>query len=265
MVSVNRIIECFFMPVYDRLLAIQKIAKPGAESRLIAQTVKMRTYVSDGIVSSHFADKWLRDLKNYDAAWDLVDHSYSSTHKSLMRQRAYFTCKLIGLAIRAPGDFLELGVHWGILPKHYLLEYASTLSDRQIWLFDLWGDKQEFDARPDLPKGSGSYLSDNFELVRKRFQGEKNVKFVRGYVPETLSIVSGREIAYLSLDLNSWKPEIQALEILWTSISSGGVVFFDDIGGITYSKQREVVEDFLSSKSESLIYLPTGQAFLIKS
>ena len=107
-------------------------------------------------------------------------------------------------------------------------------------------------------------MVDNFSLVKQRFSRVKNVRFVRGYVPATLQILVDRPISYLALDLNSSEPELQALRILWDSISSGGVVFFDDIGGVTYVEQRRKVESFLSEVGHDLMYLPTGQAFLIK-
>ena len=41
-------------------------------------------------------------------------------------------------------------------------------------------------------------------------------------------------------------------------------MFFDDIGGITYSEQREKIESFLIEVGQDLVYLPSGQAYLIK-
>lgn len=262
--ALQGIIDKFLMPIYDRLVAVTIILSPRRQSHLIAQTLKNRTYVSDGVISSHYSAKWMNDLNFYESSWELVEADYKATHEPLMRHRAYLTRHLVELASRVDGDIVELGVHWGILPINYAMNLRRGLSGRTIWLFDLWGLEEEFARRPDLPTAGGGYMVDNFRLVKQRFSKLKNIKFVRGYVPETLEILVDRQISYLSLDLNSSEPELQALRILWDSISSGGVVFFDDIGGITYTEQRRKVESFLREVGHELMYLPTGQAFLVK-
>lgn len=258
------LVNKLLMPLYDRLVATTIILRPGKQSHLMAQTLKYRTYVSDGIVSSHFSSKWMDDLDFYGSSWELVGTDYKVTHESLMRHRAYLTSHLAEIASRVGGDFVELGVHWGILPMHYAKNLASRLKGRTIWLFDLWGLEEEFSNRPDLPTGGGGYREDNFSVVKQRFSNFKNFEFVRGYVPETLSTLANRTIAYLSLDMNSSEPELQSLRLLWDSVSPGGVIFFDDIGEITYKEQRRKVELFLRQVDHELMYLPTGQAFLIK-
>ena len=260
--SLGALIDRHVMPIVDRIISATQIFNRGSRAHIMAQTINQERYVTLGLISSTYSDAWSH-LKNYSEAWDNVDSSFADVHKPLLEWRAYLTSWLVNQAMFVEGDFVELGVQWGVLSKHYLLE--TDLKDRRVWLFDVWGDSEEFLSHPEMPSGAGSYEKDIYEAVRKRFAQFTNVEMVRGFVPETLKALSGNKIAYLSLDMNSWIPEMQSLEMLWEQVSVGGVVYFDDIGYENYFKLREVVGVFLKSVGQSLLYLPSGQAFLIKS
>lgn len=55
---------------------------------------------------------------------------------------------------------------------------------------------------------SGFYVQ-SVESIRENFSQWKNVQIIQGAVPETLSHVTAREIAFLHLDMNCAFPEVR--------------------------------------------------------
>lgn len=240
-----------------RLKAVLRMLLPGRLSRSMSRTVTEATGVINGLITSNF---WPDYGPSYSEAFSGVDREIRVKFFATMRFRAYLTSWLAEIAIQVPGAFVEIGTSWGILAKHYILDRQIK---REVYLFDLWGfDPAEL---PDLPTGNGDYTKDIFNSVRNRFVGDENVVLVRGLIPDSLSALPrGLQIAYLSIDLNSWEAEINTLEKLWDQISCGGVIYFDDYGESSYQKLRSAVDSFMRSHGQTLLALPSGQAFVLK-
>jgi len=67
------------------------------------------------------------------------------------------------------------------------------------------------------------------------------------------------------MDLNASAPTRLALEYAYPRLVPGGAIVFDDYGWNADSyEQRDVIHEFCEPLPESLIALPSGQAFLIK-
>ncbi len=258
-------VEVFLVGILNKLVATWRIwGLPGGRLAPPA-TLRYMTFGGDSFVTANYSG-WQEELSHWSDVWDDVPEVIRSGLEKDFQYRAYVTLSLSRLACAVPGDFVELGTHYGLLPKHYLLANPRITSEgRSVWLFDVWGDPKAFKEHPYMPTGAGSYEVDAFEVVKKRFDVHANVEFVRGYVPETLGALAGRQIAYLSIDLNSAKPEREALDLLWSELSYGGVVYFDDLGDINYSSLRVEVAEFAKTHGQHVFFLPSGQAFLIKT
>jgi len=61
--------------------------------------------------------------------------SAKETFREDMRLRYYTACKFAGLAGIQEGDFVTIGVSFGVMPR-LILEYTS--SNRPYWLVDAW-------------------------------------------------------------------------------------------------------------------------------
>ena len=110
---------------------------------------------------------------------------------------------------------------------------------------------------------SSKYQPDIFEVVKDRFAKYPNVKLIRGVVPDILSSIPAKKVAYLSIDMNSSEPERAALEYYYGKMVSGGIIYFDDYGW-GYPELRKVVDNFLGDKPEKLLHFPSGNSILIK-
>lgn len=158
------------------------------------------------------------------------------------------------------GDLIELGTWFGLLAK-IICEYNKIdTMDRIFHLFDNWGSE-------NFKHKNYKYNFDIYEIVKKRFKEYKNVKLHRGILPDILlsKNIQINQIAFLIIDLNTAKPEYDSLSLLYSKISSGGVIFFDDYGNIGCEELREKINFFFKEKDEKLLHFPSGNSIVIKS
>jgi hypothetical protein len=95
--------------------------------------------------------------------------------------RAHICCWGADHALNLKGDFVELGVWWGVLPKTVceLFKDDPRFINRPYYLVDSWGKMSG--SHPDP-----NYQADIYQQVRARFAAYSNVRLVRGLVPEVL-------------------------------------------------------------------------------
>jgi O-methyltransferase len=230
----------------------------------VAKYVINTTYIGDGILTTHntdllkeekFTDAFSESIKDLPEHLPLKDILWRSHIFSWAYNRAK---NLNAKDTRECADFVELGVWYGVLVKAALNTDIEKSKESIFYLCDPWGKKSEIDKIEKKSK----YSIDIFDVVRLRFQQYNNVKLVRGVVPDVLQKIKSKKIAFLSIDMNGSKPERLALEFFWPKLISGGIIYLDDFGD--FPELRKEVGEFLSDKSESLLYFPTGQALIIK-
>lgn len=152
-----------------------------------------------------------------------------------------------------PGDFIELGVWYGILSSNIVRHLEFEKLDKKFYLIDPWGGII-----------GSRYNEDIYEVVRERFSSYSNVELVRGMAPKVLSNLKLKKIAFLIIDMNSVLPEIQSLEKLYPLMSCGGIIFFDDYANNGCEELRGAIDKFFFDKKESLLIFPSGNAIVIK-
>jgi len=152
------------------------------------------------------------------------------------------------------GDFVECGVWWGWLSRAMCHDTNFGSSNKSFHLFDSGGAEGSHD----------NYQLDIFESVQARFKPYSDVKFHRGMVPDVLKQADMIDrIAYLSLGMNGGIAERQALEVLYSKVVKGGVIYLDDYGW-NYPILRTELADFLKDKPEKILHFPCGSSIIIK-
>ena len=162
---------------------------------------------------------------------------------------------------------MECGVNTGAYAKA-VIEYINfNALNKTFFLLDTYEGlvaTQITDAEKQA--GVANYLSaysNVYEQVIDTFKNDR-VKIIKGMVPDTLPEISAQKIAYLSIDMNVWKPELDAMEYLWDRIVPGGILIHDDYGFPQHIHQKQGVDEFAKRKNARLLCLPTGQAILFK-
>jgi hypothetical protein len=177
-------------------------------------------------------------------------------------------------ALNLKGDFVELGVWWGLLPKTVceLFKNDPRFINRPYYLVDSWGEMPG--SHPDP-----NYQADIYLQVKTRFAAYPNVKLVRGLVPEVLLKVTPpslsqaetdsrpgsnqQGIAFLTIDMNGHLAERASLEYYYEKLVPGAFVYLDDYGW-GYEGLVETINEFLLDKPEKLLHFPSGQSIFLK-
>ncbi|MBM3262255.1 MAG: class I SAM-dependent methyltransferase [candidate division Zixibacteria bacterium] len=223
-------------------------------------TVFSPTYTEDG----------MRVTKN--CAF-LHDPSFNQAYDALLKQapgtktrwRAHITQWAGFYASKLRGDFVETGVYKAAFSSS-IISYINfqTLTDRKFYLFDTYSGLVEDLISPNEGAAYKHDYEDTYQFVIDSFKAYPNVIIVRGIVPDSLATVDIRQVAYLSVDMNSAKPERAALEHFWPKLVDGGIVVLDDYLFPGRELQQESADEFAESVGTKILSVPTGQGILIK-
>jgi len=219
------------------------------------------TYFMTGLITNKNCD-FMKDpefIKAYDAAMNQHYMPDTDAWRYHVNQWAAFHAKQL------KGDFVECGVYKGSITMSNIayIDFKS-LKDRKYYLFDTFcGLDEEFSSEDEYLRFKDSY-PDCYEFVVNSFKKYPNVVIVKGAVPNILSQVNIEKVAYLSIDMNSALPELEALKYFWPKLVPGGIVVLDDYGWPTCENQKAVADNFASSVGVKVLSLPNGQGIVVK-
>jgi len=176
-------------------------------------------------------------------------------------------------ALNLEGDFVECGVFKGDMSYTIAKCLGFEALARTFYLYDSFeGFSPKYSSAADFPLNPRFFDFANkvyqtpgiYEDVCARFAGMNNVKVIRGFLPDSLSIAAPEKIAFLHIDLNSAAPEIGCLEALFPRVVPGGIIIFDDFGWIDYSPQKVAEDAFFAERGYRVLELPSGQGLVVK-
>ena len=157
----------------------------------------------------------------------------------------------------------ELGVYQGA-SAIFLATLAKDFG-RQLRLFDTFKGMPAVNPEKDRPL-EGMFSDTSLEAVRTRVDiTGANVSYHQGLVPDTFIDRENDRIAFAHVDLDIHDPILAACEFIYPRLLPGGALVFDDYCWESCPGAREAVDQFFEKKSESVICLPTGQAFIVKA
>lgn len=196
------------------------------------------------------------------------------------RMRGFALAQLVGQAAKSkvPGDYAECGCFMG----HSTHIIAQTMTDNGVnmplFVFDSFAglspatpedfvtgenlDKKGMQAR--LRTGESMFASPLQQTAANLVQ-HQFIKFVPGWIPETLPVVAGRSFAFVHIDLDVYAPIKAALAFFYERLSPGGIIFVDDYNFTDWPGAKIATDEVLAGQPPSFFFeLPLGGAFLIK-
>jgi Macrocin-O-methyltransferase (TylF) len=188
--------------------------------------------------------------------------------KYYWRAHVAIWCASVGRALE--GDFVECGVWKGLLSTTIMSYFDWSNIGKTFYLFDTFRGVDESQlAEDEIQKGTIAhfremYKEDLYEGVVANFSEFKNVKIVRGSVPETLAQENIEKVSYLSIDMNNSTPEIAAANHFWDRLSPGAPILLDDYGFVNYEVQKKAFDAWAARHGVHILALPTGQGLMIK-
>lgn len=167
---------------------------------------------------------------------------------------------------RVPGAIAELGVYRG--------ELAAILNrlfpDRTLYLFDTF----EGFSQNDLSDGQegkhsqaavGDFQDTSLDMVLSRMAYPDKVIVRKGYFPATTEGLDD-SFAFVSLDVDLYKPTLAGLNYFYPRLAKGGCIFIHDYNNRRYKGVRSAVEEFVDATGAPLVQIPdfAGTAILPK-
>ncbi len=227
------------------------------------------TYNQDGLATRHNAD-YMRDPRFVEASRVGLVGSLPGTR---IEWRIHVALWCATQALRLDGDFVECGVHTGILSGAVMTwtDFAKQI-DRKFYLFDTWAgipaeQVSEQEKRIGTLEMNRKYQGGDaiYANVVKKFSPWPNCVVVRGRVPDSLSaMAASQKVAYLSMDMNVAAAEIAAGEFLWPRLVPGAHILLDDYGWAPHIHQKQAWDDFARAHGVMILSLPTGQGLIVK-
>ncbi len=171
------------------------------------------------------------------------------------------------------GDFVECGVFQGDMS--YVVYHAAGLaqSGRHMHLFDSFEGidpkrvaEGEYGLSPSYVDQANAHYQKAglYEGVRDRFASLPEVSVHKGFLPESLEGRAPERIAWLHIDLNAAKPEVDTLAILFDRVVPAGIILLDDYGWLVLKAQKDAEDTFFQQRGYNVLELPTGQGLIVK-
>ncbi len=235
-------------------------------------------YKADALGTRGKSLKWREDPRFKDAwktAEDGARLGWTDGAVPDVRWRVHVALWAASVGLRLEGDFVECGVHTGILTSAICDYHDWKAQSRNFWLFDTWGgiptdgSLTPSEREMAVAHNANMYHVDPnlFDNVRYAFARHRadNIHFVRGILPGTLKMIEKVDkIAYLSIDLNYAAVEKACIEALWDRLVPGAIVLIDDYGWAAHRDQTDMWDAFAAAKDRMIMTLPTGQGVLVK-
>ncbi|WP_343996931.1 TylF/MycF family methyltransferase [Nocardioides dubius] len=157
------------------------------------------------------------------------------------------------IADDVPGDLIETGVWRGgacIFMRSILKAHGVT--DRKVWVADSFeGLPKPNAAVYAADAGDTHHLWDGLAVgvqqVRHNFERygllDDQVEFLVGWFKDTLPVAPLDKLAVARLDGDMYESTIQAIEVLYPKLSSGGFLIIDDFGSHA-SQAGQAIHDY---------------------
>jgi hypothetical protein len=155
-----------------------------------------------------------------------------------------------------PGDIAELGVYKGHTAT--LLAAAARRLDKTLYLFDTFEGFDQRDLMGLDSKRALQFSDTSLEAVRS-LVGEERVNYVQGYFPGTATAIpDNTQFCLVHIDCDLYAPALSALEYFYPRLCPGGFMVVHDYTSMQWPGLEQALDEFLASRSESLVPMPDG-------
>jgi hypothetical protein len=160
------------------------------------------------------------------------------------------------------GDLAELGVYKGHTAT--LIAAMARRLGRTAWLFDTFEGFSERDLQGiDVAVQGAAFDDTSLEAVRAAV-GETNVRFVKGYFPDTANEVpADASFCLVHIDCDLYAPIISSLEFFYPRLAPGGFLIIHDYSSLCWNGAEKAVDEFFADKTEPVIPLPDNAGSVV--
>jgi hypothetical protein len=166
-----------------------------------------------------------------------------------MRLRTYHSFLFAEIASRVPGDFVSVGISYGVTPK-VLYELVVKGTKRTYHLID------PFEGEP------GANYCEDADFVRSQFRGDPFVSLHLTPAPAVFPLDLPHGLAFAELSTGDDHADLDSMGHLLESLNRGGVIMIEDYGWGPWAAR---FDDAAHAAGASIFCLPTGQGVVLKN
>jgi hypothetical protein len=243
----------------------------GHLQKIVGRYLPKRFYCEDALMTTHnhaFMEK-IAFKKSYARGVQAAGKNSNN------RWRVHVALWVAEQCVKLEGDFAELGVNYGATSSAIMSHLNWNNVKKRFWLVDSFSgvDVHQL-SQAEVKKGaaessfsnisSGAYNS-NLEICKKNFSEWQSAMIIKGWIPECLHEIAAEKIAYLHIDLNSSRPEVEAFRYLLPKLSPGALVLLDDYAYCGFENTRIAWDTLGAELGFTVLSLPTGQGLIYKT
>jgi O-methyltransferase len=166
-----------------------------------------------------------------------------------------------------PGDSADVGVRFG--SSSFFINKGLNDPSRTHHLFDSFEGLSEptaedHDKKSKVTAWKKGDICVEEAVTRKNLSMFNNCEFHKGWVPDRFPDVANKKFVFVHIDVDLYQPTLDSLKFFYDRVNPGGVIICDDYGFSSCPGAKQAMEEFFADKKETLFYIPTGQAMIIK-
>lgn len=173
--------------------------------------------------------------------------------------RLFFLWQSAKQTISLEGEVAEIGVYRGGT-AYLLLQTLNT----STYLFDTFEGMPSTNPQFDI-HNEGDFNKTSVEDVIEYLSIYKDMIYIcKGLFPKTATSVENIKFKFVHVDVDIYQSTKDCCEFFYPRMVKNGIIVFDDYGFNTCPGAKKAVDDYFKDKEETIIYIPTGQALMIK-
>lgn len=196
-------------------------------------------------------------MKNITSYEELIDDIIDSGITMIWKEIFQMPLRHFDKINNVEGDIVECGVWRG----GYSIFLSHLFSDKNIWACDSYEGFQPLKNTtyvyknerhtPAFTHGAKGPLAISLEEVQSHFKtyglgDEERIKFLKGFVNDTLPTSGIEKIALLRIDVDAYSATLEVLDNLYDKVQPGGYIIFDDAN---LSESLEAIKFFLKREN----------------
>jgi O-methyltransferase len=213
------------------------------------------------VIPSASYSPWLNDIP-FVAAYEVL-----KTNTLVDLYRCYELWTLVEQCARPDGDILEVGVWRG--GTGCLMAVKSKLMGLQskVYLADTFAGVVKAGDKDPSYRG-GEHANTSAETVQKSMHtlGLDNVELLIGIFPDdTAAPLEGNRFSLCHIDVDVYASAADVLDWVWPRLHTGGVVIFDDYGGLKTGGVTRLVNERIGTPNALVLHNLNGHAVMVKT
>jgi hypothetical protein len=188
---------------------------------------------------------------------------YCAAHPEISRHtydRRYFVRSILALADGLEGDTAECGAFQGAASWLICDHFAGT--EKMHYIFD------SFEGLSAPAQVDGQYWRAGDMLAREgtvhQVLAGYRYELLKGWIPERFPEIADCSFCFVHIDVDLFQPTLDSIAFFYPRMVPGGVILCDDYGFSSCPGARQALDDYMATRPEAIIHVPTGQAFIIR-